>query len=163
GWHRAGTLNLNIRYGQMTMALVAQAAIHQMRQRLGSPFSRWDAAHLAREIFGALEGDLRVVDDTILVTYYNAPHQKLLPHHYETLSSKLRKEASSQLCHGSTASSSTSASDSLHPLSNRQSQIIHRLKISAESAADSWLQASFAVRLHNTLSAAPSASGRIVF
>ncbi len=22
GWHRAGTMNLNIRYGQMTMALV---------------------------------------------------------------------------------------------------------------------------------------------
>jgi hypothetical protein len=92
GWHRAGTLNLNIRYGQMTMALVAQAAIHQMRQRLGSPFSHWDAAHLAREIFGALEGDLRVLDDTILVTYYNAPHQKLLRQHYENLSSKLRKE-----------------------------------------------------------------------
>jgi hypothetical protein len=26
GWKRAGTMNLNIRYGQMTMALVAQAA-----------------------------------------------------------------------------------------------------------------------------------------
>ena len=26
GWDRAGTCNLNIRYGQMTMALVAQAA-----------------------------------------------------------------------------------------------------------------------------------------
>jgi hypothetical protein len=60
GWHRAGTLNLNIRYGQMTMALVAQAAIHQMRQRLGEPFSHWDVSHLARDIFGALEGDVRV-------------------------------------------------------------------------------------------------------
>jgi hypothetical protein len=28
GWKKAGTLNLNIRYGQMTMALIAQAAIH---------------------------------------------------------------------------------------------------------------------------------------
>jgi hypothetical protein len=34
------TLNLNVRYGQMTSALVAQAAIHQMRQRLGEPFSQ---------------------------------------------------------------------------------------------------------------------------
>lgn len=33
GWQRAGTLNLNIRYGQMTLALVAQAAIHQFRKR----------------------------------------------------------------------------------------------------------------------------------
>jgi hypothetical protein len=92
GWHRAGTLNLNIRYGQMTMALLAQAAIHQMRQRLGQPFCQWDATHLARDIFGALEGDVRVKDDTILVTYYNAPHQKRLREHYENLPAKLRQE-----------------------------------------------------------------------
>jgi hypothetical protein len=85
GWHRAGTLNLNIRYGQMTMALVAQAAIHQMCQRLGEPFSHWDASHLARDIFGALEGDVRVKDDTILVTYYDAPHQDRLCQQYENL------------------------------------------------------------------------------
>ena len=35
GWNRAGTCNLNIRYGQMTMALIAQAAIDQLRKRLG--------------------------------------------------------------------------------------------------------------------------------
>lgn len=34
GWHRAGTMNLNIRYGQMSMALIAQAACFMMRQRL---------------------------------------------------------------------------------------------------------------------------------
>jgi hypothetical protein len=92
GWHRAGTLNLNIRYGQMTMALLAQAAIHQMRQRLGKPFSDWDATHLARDIFGGLEGDVRVKDDTILVTYYNAPHQERLRQHYENLPAKLQQE-----------------------------------------------------------------------
>jgi hypothetical protein len=92
GWHRAGTLNLNICYGKMSMALLAQAAIHQMRQRLGQPFCHWDATHLARDIFGALEGDVRVKDDTILVTYYNAPHQKRLRQHYENLPAKLRQE-----------------------------------------------------------------------
>jgi len=92
GWHRAGTLNLNIRYGQMTLALVAQAAIHQMRQRLGEPFSQWDASHLAREIFGALEGDVRVKDDTIQVTYYNAPHRDRLRQQYENLPDKLQQE-----------------------------------------------------------------------
>jgi len=92
GWHRAGTLNLNIRYGQMTMALVAQAAIHQMRQRLGQPFSQWDASHLARELFGALEGDVRVKDDTIQVTYYNAPHRDRLRQQYENLPDKLQQE-----------------------------------------------------------------------
>jgi hypothetical protein len=92
GWDRTGTLNLNIRYGQMTMALLAQAAIHQMRQRLGQPFAHWDAAHLAREIFGSLEGDIRVKDDTILVTFYNAPQQQSLRQHYENLPDKLRQE-----------------------------------------------------------------------
>lgn len=44
GWKRAGTMNLNIRYGHMSMALIAQAAIHQFCQpsrpaleRLGCP------------------------------------------------------------------------------------------------------------------------------
>src|SRR5258708_5827044 len=32
GWQRAGTLNLNIRYGHMTLALLAQAVGHQFRQ-----------------------------------------------------------------------------------------------------------------------------------
>ena len=43
GWQHAGTLNLNVRYGQMTMALLAQAAIHQLRCRLGEPYQHWDA------------------------------------------------------------------------------------------------------------------------
>jgi len=92
GWHRAGTLNLNIRYGQMTMALLAQAAIHQLRQRLGKPFAQWDAFHLAKDLFGRIEGDLRVKDDTVVVTYYNAPNAKLLREHYENLPKKLQAE-----------------------------------------------------------------------
>ena len=35
GWKRAGTLNLHIRLGQMSLALLAQAVIHQLRQALG--------------------------------------------------------------------------------------------------------------------------------
>jgi hypothetical protein len=92
GWERAGTLNLNVRYGQMTLALVAQAVIHQLRQRLGNPFADWDAAHLAKDLFGGLEGDVRVSDDTILVTYYNAPKAELLRQHYEHLQGKLHAE-----------------------------------------------------------------------
>jgi hypothetical protein len=81
GWQRAGTLNLNIRCGQMTMALIAQAVIHQLRQRIGSPFDTWDAAHLGKSLFAGLEGDIRVRDDTIIVTYYNAPNVELLREH----------------------------------------------------------------------------------
>lgn len=90
GWQRAGTMNLNIRYGQMTMALVAQAVIHQLRTRLGEPYSTWDAKHLARDLFFALEGDVRVKQNTITVTYYNAPHVDRLRQHYQGLPDKLR-------------------------------------------------------------------------
>lgn len=92
GWRRAGTLNINIRYGQMTMALLAQAVIHQFRTRLGSPFINWDARHLASDIFRGLDGDVRVVHDTIIVTYYNAPNPKTLREHYEDLPAKLEAE-----------------------------------------------------------------------
>jgi hypothetical protein len=92
GWKRTGTLNLHVRYGQMTMALVAQAAIHQLRKRLGQPAADWDAEHLARNLFNNLEGDIRVRKDTILVTYYNAPNADLLRAHYQNLPEKLQQQ-----------------------------------------------------------------------
>jgi len=85
-------MNINIRYGQMTMALLAQTAIHQFRSRLGAPFASWDARHLASDVFRGLDGDVRVADKTILVTYYNAPNQELLWAQYEHLPAKLRAE-----------------------------------------------------------------------
>ena len=92
GWNRAGTMNQNIRYGHMTMALLAQAAIHQLRGRLDETCSRWDAQHLANALFRGLDGDIRVFDDTIVVTYYNAPEANLLRKHYERLPAKLQAE-----------------------------------------------------------------------
>jgi len=92
GWNRAGTMNLNIRYGQMTMALLAQAALHQLRGRLGEPFSAWDARHLAKSLLGGLEGDVRVHEETIVVTYYNAPNVERLRKHYEGLPKRMENE-----------------------------------------------------------------------
>ena len=92
GWQRAGTQNLNIRYGQMTMALLAQAVIHQFRKNLGGPYADWDSAHLAEAVFHGIEGDIRVHEDTILVTYYNAPHTDQLRRHYEGLPGRLKAE-----------------------------------------------------------------------
>jgi hypothetical protein len=92
GWKRAGTMNINIRYGQMTMALLAQAVIHQFRNRLQTPYAGWDARHLASEIFRGLDGDIRVADDTITITYYNAPDPELLRAKYEDLPAKLTAE-----------------------------------------------------------------------
>lgn len=93
GWNRAGTCNLNIRYGQMTMALIAQAAIDRLRKRLGPPAASWDAGHLAKAYFAGLEGDVRVEANTITVTYYNAPDANKLREHYENLPAKLRAES----------------------------------------------------------------------
>ena len=92
GWKRAGTMNQNIRYGQMTLALIAQTVIHQLRTRLSEPYSTWNTDHFASDLFFALEGDVRVTRDTIIVTYYNAPNVERLRPHYEDLPHKLEKE-----------------------------------------------------------------------
>jgi hypothetical protein len=92
GWKRAGTLNLNVRYGQMTMALLAQSALHALRTRLGEPWQNAEASCLARDLLGALDGDIRVHDDTILVTFYNAPNAERLRPHYEHLPAILESE-----------------------------------------------------------------------
>ena len=92
GWQRAGTMNLHIRYGQMTMSLIAQAACFMMRQRLGPPTDQWDAPHMSKDLFRGLDGDIRVQRDTIVVTYYNAPNPDLMKKHYGNMSQKLSSE-----------------------------------------------------------------------
>jgi len=92
GWKRAGTLNLNIRLGQMTLALLAQALIHQLRQRLDTPYRQGDSPHFARDFFTGLEGDLRVEGDTMVVTYYNAQDAAQWKHHFENLPKQLEQE-----------------------------------------------------------------------
>jgi hypothetical protein len=92
GWDQAGTMNLNIQYGKMTMALFAQAASFMMRERIGLPQAQWDAQHLAQDFFRALEGDIRVKRDTIIVTYYNAPNADRMRTHYENLPDRLASE-----------------------------------------------------------------------
>lgn len=92
GWDRAGTQNLNIRYGHMTMALIAQAVLRRLRQRLGEPVASWEASHLARALLHGLEGDVRVRDQTSVVTDDNAPRAEQLRQHYEGLPQKLRAE-----------------------------------------------------------------------
>jgi len=92
GWNRAGTMNINIQYGKMTMALLAQAASFMMRQRIGDPVAQWDSEHIAKDFFKGLEGDIRVKHDTIIVTYYNVPNPELMKSNYENLPDKLSSE-----------------------------------------------------------------------
>lgn len=92
GWQRAGTQNLHIRYGQMTLALLAQAAISQLRRRLGAPMDQWNAKHFAREIFEGLDGQIQVRQDTIVVTYNNAPNAPQLREAFEDMPRRLDRE-----------------------------------------------------------------------
>ena len=87
----AGTTNINIRYGHVTLALIAQASIHQLRQRLGEPIVN-GMPDILQNLFNGLDGDIRVTDDTIIITYYNAPNVHLLKKHYEYLPQKLTSE-----------------------------------------------------------------------
>ena len=45
---------------------------------------------LGNRLFHGFEGDVRVTEDTIVVTYYNAPNE--LRKHYENLPEKLADE-----------------------------------------------------------------------
>jgi hypothetical protein len=92
GWNRASTLNLNIRFGRMSLALLAQAAIYELRKKLPPEMKSWTAENLARKLFNGIDGDLRVKQDTIIVTYYNAPHVEAFKERYENLPQKLEAE-----------------------------------------------------------------------
>ncbi len=92
GWDRASTMNLNIRYGKMSLALIAQAATYELRKKLPKPYKTWTAKHLADSLFRGIEGDIRVKNDTIVVTLYNFPKSLNLKNYYENLPEKLKAE-----------------------------------------------------------------------
>ena len=92
GWNRASTMNLNIRYGKLTMGLIAQAAIYRLRQKMPKPYRQWTAEHLAEEIFLSTDGNIRVKGDTIIVTFYNFPKELDLEKYYKNLPEKLESE-----------------------------------------------------------------------
>ena len=78
-----------MRYAQITMALIAQTVIHQLRSHLGEPIAGWDASPLAQSFFQGLDGDIRGTDDTSIVTYDDAPNVEQLRDHDENLPEKL--------------------------------------------------------------------------
>jgi hypothetical protein len=92
GFDRASTFNLNIRYGKMSLALLAQAATYELRKKLPKPYNRWNSTHLADAVFSKMDGDIRVLDDTIIVTCYNAPKELNLQNNYQGLPAKLVAE-----------------------------------------------------------------------
>jgi len=91
GLKRASTLNLNIRYGKLALAMVAQGAIYQFRKKLEGDYKKWDAKHLSNEMLAWADGDVRVKGDTIIVTFYGHP-KHLNPKNYVGLPGILSKE-----------------------------------------------------------------------
>ncbi|WP_373496137.1 hypothetical protein, partial [Aquiflexum sp.] len=51
----------------------------------------WNAGHLAAEVLAWADGDIRVHDDTIIVTFYQAPAH-LNPNDYTNLPKILQRE-----------------------------------------------------------------------
>lgn len=72
GLNRASTQNLNIRYANLALAMLAQAATYQLRQNLNDNYKKWDARHLANEVLAWNDGDIKVKNDTIIVTFYGS-------------------------------------------------------------------------------------------
>lgn len=84
-WNRASTFNLHIKYGKQTLALIAQAAEHQLKIKLADHYKQWTAQHTAQQVLTNMEGDIRVENETIIVTYYR-DHEKLnLKNNYANL------------------------------------------------------------------------------
>lgn len=92
GFDRVSTHNLNIRLGKMSLALMAQAATYEFRRRLPQSYQKWNALHLADAVFSSIDGDIKVKDDTIIVTCYNAPQNMNLQQNYQNLPQKLIQE-----------------------------------------------------------------------
>ena len=91
GLNRASTLNLNIRYGKLALDMMGQAATFGLCRQLKGTYKTWNAEHLSGEMLAWIDGDIRVKDDTIIVTFYGAPDH-LDRSHYTNLPSILKAE-----------------------------------------------------------------------
>jgi hypothetical protein len=91
GLNRAATLNLNIRYARLAFSMMAQAATYQLRNKLKGDYNTWNAKHLAKEILAWTDGDIRVKDDTIIVTIYD-PHKHIDTNKYVNMPNILQNE-----------------------------------------------------------------------
>ena len=92
GWNRASTFNLNTRYGRQTLALLAQAATFRLRKNLPEANSRWNAGMISEKVLTNMEGDIRVKDDTIIITYYKDHEILGLRDKYHNISQQLENE-----------------------------------------------------------------------
>lgn len=92
GWDRASTNNLNIKYGKQTIALIAQAATYQLKKKLPGEYNNWTAKNLAEKILTHIDGDIRVANNKIIVTFYGDHNQLNLKQNYSEISKQLTQE-----------------------------------------------------------------------
>ncbi len=92
GWNRASTFNLNIGYGKQSLALLAQAATYQLKSKLPKPYKQWSAATLADKVLTNMEGDIRVKDDKIIITYYKDHEPLGLKNLYTNIDQQLENQ-----------------------------------------------------------------------
>lgn len=92
GWNRASTFNLNIRYGRQTLALIAQAAVYRLRNNLPGNYRKWNAQSISEKVLTNMEGDIKVIDDRIVVTYYRDHECLYLREKYANISNILENE-----------------------------------------------------------------------
>jgi hypothetical protein len=92
GWNRASTFNLNIRYGKMSLALLGQAATYGLKSKLPPPYRQWSAGSLAEKVLTNMEGDIRVKEDKIIITYYRDHEPLGLKNRYQNISGQLERE-----------------------------------------------------------------------
>jgi hypothetical protein len=91
GLDQTSTLNLNIRYGKLALAMIAQAALYQFRKKLNRDYKKWNAEHLSNEIFAWSDGDIRANGDTIIITFYGNP-KHINPQDYINMPAKLKEQ-----------------------------------------------------------------------
>ena len=72
--------------------MIAQAVTYQLRQKLPTPYKQWSATTMADNIFRGIDGDIRVIDDKIVVTMYNVPETLNLHKHYSDLPNRLEQQ-----------------------------------------------------------------------
>lgn len=92
GWNKVNTTNLNIKYGKISLSLIAQSVLYQFRKKLPAPYKNWTANHLADSIFSGIDGDIKVSGNTIFITIYNLPESLNIRQYYENLPDILQNQ-----------------------------------------------------------------------
>jgi hypothetical protein len=92
GWKKVRTWNQNIRFGKMSLSLLAQAAAFQFKARLPKEYQKVNAETIAEKYLKGASGDIRVKEDKLIVTFYNMAPEVAQNPFYQNLSQNLAAE-----------------------------------------------------------------------